>query len=219
MSVFNIVSFFGSTDEQAMQRVQTCDDEEAFTELVRRWRLPIERLCTRMLGDIHRGEDLAQETFSKIYRRRKTYRGAGKFSTFLWQVAVNACYDELRKLKCRPESSLEGLSDPDGEGQERFQSEEPGPDEKVLAGERAETVRSALQAIPDIYRSVLILRHYENLKFREIASVLEIPEGPVKSRMAEGLDLLSRALQRQDKSEFKICKTITKRRFPETNLI
>jgi RNA polymerase sigma-70 factor (ECF subfamily) len=219
MSGFKILSFFGSTDEQAMHRVQTCDDEEAFTELVRRWRAPIERLCTRMLGDVHRGEDLAQETFSKLYRGRKTYRGTGKFSTFLWQVAVNSCYDELRKLKCRPECSLEGINDPDGEGHERFQSEEPSPDETVVSGERAQTVRTALQGVPDIYRCVLILRHYENLKFREIANVLEIPEGTVKSRMAEGLELLSKTLQRQDKLEFKLCKNITKRRLPEANLI
>jgi RNA polymerase sigma-70 factor (ECF subfamily) len=172
-----------------------------------------------MMGDIHRGEDLAQETFSKLYRRRKTYRGTGKFSTFLWQVAVNGCYDELRKLKCRPESSLEGISDPDGDGQERFQSEETRPDEAAETEERAERVRNALQAIPDIYRSVLILRHYENLKFREIADVLEIPEGTVKSRMAEGLDLLSKALRQREKSEFKLCKNLTNRHLRETNLI
>ena len=74
MSGFKLLSFFAITDEEAMHRVRLHDDAEAFTQLVSRWRAPIERLCTRMLGDSHRGEDLAQETFSKIYTRRKDYR-------------------------------------------------------------------------------------------------------------------------------------------------
>ena len=217
MSGFKLLSFFAITDEQAMHRVQMHDDAEAFTQLVSRWRTPIERLCTRMLGDSHRGEDLAQETFSKIYTRRKDYRGVAKFSTFLWRVAVNSCYDELRRLKRRPESPLDGGDD--DFVHDRFQSDEPTPDEAVQNDEQAANVRNALQTLPELYRSVLILRHYENLKFREIASVLEIPEGTVKSRMAEGLDLLGKALKRKNKQEFKICKTTTNQSIRETILI
>src|SRR5439155_2548613 len=103
----SINSLFSTTDEQAMWRVQTQDDEGAFARLVRRWEGPIQRLCTRMLGDAHRGEDLAQETFARVFARRKEWQPSGKFSTWLWRIALNLCYDELRRLKRRPEAPLD----------------------------------------------------------------------------------------------------------------
>src|SRR5436190_9182838 len=95
------------TDEQAMWRVKMDDDAEAFADLVARWEKPIQRLCARMLGDIHRGEDLTQEAFARVFARRKNYEPIGKFSTFLWRVALNLCYDELRKINRRGEFSLD----------------------------------------------------------------------------------------------------------------
>src|SRR6185503_19756859 len=65
------------TDEQAMWRVKMDDDAEAFADLVARWEKPIQRLCSRMLGDIHRGEDLTQETFARVFARRKNYEPTG----------------------------------------------------------------------------------------------------------------------------------------------
>src|SRR5580765_5476723 len=100
-------SLFAISDEQAMWRVQTQDDEGAFAQLLRRWEGPIQRLCVRMTGDVHRGEDLAQETFLRVFARRKDYQANGKFSTWLWRIALNLCYDELRMRQRRSESSLE----------------------------------------------------------------------------------------------------------------
>ena len=95
------------TDEQAMWRVKMDDDAEAFADLVARWEKPIQHLCARMLGDVHRGEDLTQEAFARVFARRKNYEPTSKFSTFLWRVALNLCYDELRKIKRRGEFSLD----------------------------------------------------------------------------------------------------------------
>ena len=188
-----ISSLFSSTDEQAMWRVQTQDDERAFAHLVRRWEGPIQRLCVRMTGDTYRGEDLTQEAFARVFARRKDYEPAGRFSTFLWRIALNLCYDELRKIKRRGESSLEGSADERGETD--FMADTAGPDLQVVADERAEHVRRALLQIPEPYRVVVVLRHYEGLKFREIGEVLDIPEGTVKSRMVEALNQLSRLLK------------------------
>ena len=88
-----------------MTRVQRDDDAHAFSQLVRRWELPIQGLCSRMLGDPHRGQDLAQETFARLFAKRKDYQPTGKFSTFLWRIALNLCYDELRRMKTAPGSS------------------------------------------------------------------------------------------------------------------
>ena len=189
-----ITSLFSLTDEQAMWRVQMHDDSEAFARLVRRWEGPIQGLCTRMIGDLHRGQDLAQETFARLFAHRKNYQARGRFSTFLWRVALNLCYDELRKLNRRKETPLDGDDGPFLDGSESLEAEDPAPDARLAAEERGELVRKALLRLPEAYRSVVVLRHYENLKFREIADVLDIPEGTVKSRMAEALTQLHRRL-------------------------
>jgi RNA polymerase sigma-70 factor (ECF subfamily) len=87
----SLQSLFVITDEQAMWCVQTQDDERAFAQLVRRWEGPIQRLCLRMTGDAQRGEDLAQETFVRVFSRRKDFQANGKFSTWLWRIALNLC--------------------------------------------------------------------------------------------------------------------------------
>ena len=103
-----LFSLFSISDEQAMWRVQMDDDAEAFALLVERWETPVQNLCTRMLGDAHRGEDLAQETFARVFAKRKDYESRAQVSTFLWRIALNLCYDELRKRERRREMPLEG---------------------------------------------------------------------------------------------------------------
>ena len=188
-------SLFAISDEQAMWRVQTQDDERAFAQLVRRWEGPIQRLGARMTGDVHRGEDLAQETFARVFAKRKDYQPSGKFSTWLWRIALNLCYDELRRRQRREESSLDGMCGEAVAALEGFVAPEPPPDKSLVEQERSELVRSALMQLSEAYRTVLVLRHYENLKFREIAGVLDVPEGTVKSRMAEALTQMGRLLK------------------------
>jgi RNA polymerase sigma-70 factor (ECF subfamily) len=199
-----LFSLFSISDEQAMWRVQMEDDAEAFALLVERWERPIQNLCTRMLGDAHRGEDLAQEAFARVFAKRKDYEARGKFSTFLWRVALNLCYDELRKRERRRETALD-LDSEDNETD--FAADSLTPDVSLARHETVERVRAALMEIPETYRSVLVLRHYEDLKFREIGDVLGIPEGTVKSRMAEGLSRLARLLERESKSTSRCVNT------------
>jgi RNA polymerase sigma-70 factor (ECF subfamily) len=182
----------GPSDEQAMWRVQTQDDAAAFATIVRRWEEPIRRLCVRMTGDHHRAEDITQEAFTRVFARRKEYQPQGKFSTFLWRIALNLCHDELRRRRHRAEMPLSDDPD-DSYGNETcsFASDAITPAMQTEARERETLVREALQQLPNHYREVVVLRHYQGLKFREIAEVLEVPEGTVKSRMAEALDQLA----------------------------
>ena len=188
-------SLFAISDEQAMWRVQSQDDDLAFAQLVRRWEGPIQRLGARMTGDVQRGEDLAQETFARVFAKRKDYQPSGKFSTWLWRIALNLCYDELRRRQRRDESSLDGMCGEAVPALEVFVAPEPPPDRSLVDQERSELVRSALMQLSEPYRTVLVLRHYENLKFREIAGALDVPEGTVKSRMAEALTQMGRLLK------------------------
>jgi RNA polymerase sigma-70 factor (ECF subfamily) len=179
------------------------DDEGAFVQLVRRWEAPIQRLCTRMTGDAHRAQDLAQETFVRVFASRKEYRPEGKFSTWLWRIALNLCYDELRRQQRRGESLLDGVGGETHAKLEAYVAPEPSPDGALADRERNERVKNALMRLPERYRAVLTLRHYEGLKFHEISEVLGIPEGTVKSRMAEALARLSKLLNHVN--EEKIC--------------
>jgi RNA polymerase sigma-70 factor, ECF subfamily len=189
-------SFFELSDEQAMWRVQMHDDNEAFAALLARWQDPIQRLCLRMLGDTHKAEDMTQEAFARIYTKRKEFQHGSKFSTFLWRVAMNLCLDELRRLKRRREVSHASTND-SGETEiwDHIASTERGPDNIMVFDEQAELVRRAVMGLPEHYRCVVILRHYQDLKFREIADVLNVPEGTIKSRMSEALQLLNKALK------------------------
>jgi RNA polymerase sigma-70 factor (ECF subfamily) len=180
------------TDEQAMWRVQYEDDHAAFAQLVQRWEAPIQRLCARMTGDLHKAEDLAQEAFTRVFHKRHDFNPTAKFSTWLWRIAINLCHDEQRRRMRRPELSIESTgNEEEDRPQMEFASGDGGPAEAMQALERAEQVRRALMKLPEHYRGVVILRHYENLKFQEIAEVLGIPEGTVKSRMFEGLARLA----------------------------
>ena len=196
MNVFT--SWFGTTDEQAMWRVQMHDDNQAFAQLMARWEGPIQRLCIRMLGDQHKAQDLTQEAFAKIYAKRKDFQHGSKFSTFLWRVATNLCLDELRRVKRRREFAILPHASDSNETDlwEELPSNGPAPDHSTAAEEQADLVRKAVAQLPEHYRTVVILRHYEDLKFREIADVLEVPEGTVKSRMAEALSILNQTLKK-----------------------
>src|SRR5437867_9505290 len=150
-------SLFAITDEQAMWRVQTQDDERAFAQLVRRWEGPIQRLCARMTGDPHRGEDLAQESFTRVYAKRKDYQPNGKFSTWLWRIALNLSYDELRRRQRRDEWSFEDSRD-SLRVLEISVAPESAPDKSLLRQERGELVQRALARLPEAHRVILVLR-------------------------------------------------------------
>lgn len=186
-------NLFAISDEQAMWRVQTEDDHGAFALLVERWREKIRALCIRMTGNVPLGEDLSQDVFARVFEKRREFKGASKFSTWLWRIAVNRCYDEMRRAVNR--ANTESLDDENATVVLDIVMEARTPREELAAREEAEMVRRALMQLPENYRAVLVLRHYENLKLREIAEVLEVPEGTVSSRMAEALTQLTRLLE------------------------
>jgi RNA polymerase sigma-70 factor (ECF subfamily) len=190
-------SILGGPDEELMVRVREAGDPHAFSTLVARWEEPIRRLCTRMTGDAHRGEDLKQETFARLFTKRAIYQPTGKFSTYLWRIALNICHDELRRVNRRREWMPLPGADEDADVALELATDDPTPDSRAAQSEEGELVRQALLRLPEIYRTVLVLRHYERLKLGEIAETLEIPLGTVNSRMAEALARLTRLLEPQ----------------------
>src|SRR5512133_1366375 len=159
-----------TSDEEAMRRVRVTGDHHEFEHLVRKWEEPIRRLCTRLTGDSGRGEELKQETFLRLFKTRESYEPSARFSTFLWRIALNLCHDEFRRQERRRQFTR-GM-----EGNENSEpvSETPGPDAQAVAFEESELVRAAVLGLPEIYRAVVVLRHYEGLKLTSIAEILQV---------------------------------------------
>lgn len=184
-------SFEGVADEAVMERVRRAGDGDALAELMRRWQGPLRDLCHRMTGRGHLGDELAQEAFVRVFLNRERFEPSRRFSTWIWRIALNLCHDAHRRHVRRAEDPL---PDPEG-GAESPPSPEPAPDLRLLDSERAAQVRLALEDLSEAHRTVLVLREYEGLKIREIAEVLGVPEGTVKSRLAEALSQLGSRLR------------------------
>lgn len=173
----------GMTDHQLMISVRDQRCVRSFELLVDRWREPIARLCNRMVFSWDDAEDMTQEVFSRLFQSRERYRATAKFSTFLWQIAINRCRDFLRSTERRKQKQAQLIETKIGELNSAHR-----------ADDTTDRVRDALAELNPIYREVLVLRHYENLKFNQIATVLEIPFGTVASRMSKALKLLGEQL-------------------------
>lgn len=186
---------FSISDEEAMRRVQNRNDPKAFALLVHRWEAWAKQFCTRLTGDRHRGEDLSQEVFTRIFVHREEFRHEARFGSYLKRIALNACRDELRRKKNRPEKLLNHTNTKAIPHDEVMIATTPPPDAIASERERSEYVRQALFQLPDHYREVVVLRHYEGLRFREIAEILDLPAGTIRSRMAEALTRLGDLLK------------------------
>ncbi len=175
------------TDERLVRRFQE-GSSEAFEALVQRHGTRVYNLCFRILGDAEEAADASQDTFLAALRKLSTFRGDAAFTTWLHRVAVNACYDSLRKKRRRPLLQLA----PE-EGDERPEPSLPAPDHAdgvVFSVDVAE----ALRQVPEEFRVVLVLADVQDLPYDEIAAVLDIPVGTVKSRVFRGRAALGRAL-------------------------
>ena len=176
------------SDEALMLQLQT-GDLRSFDTLVKRWEKPLLNYCYRMVNDIALAEDLRQEVFLRIYRSAKKYRPTAQFSTWMYRIATNLCLDTLAKQQRRKETPIAAYLESESEGfDEKLVDPSDTPDAAVVKKETESRVRSALVRLPEDQRVVVIMRHYNGMKFREIAEILEYPISTVKSRMAAGMD-------------------------------
>lgn len=193
-----------------MERVARRDDGAALAELMRRWEPTIRNHCHRILGESHLAKDAAQESFTKIFFKRQEFKLGCKFSTFLWRVSTNHCLDQLRRRRRRGEVAEHGGFEGEesrNEWAETIASPDLDPSQSAEQSELAENVQTAIGRLPEALRMVVLLKHYESLTFREVAEVLEIPEGTAKSRMADALALLRKSLLNEQSTEKTKCKT------------
>ena len=173
-------------------------DDQAFSELVRRWQRPIVSFLLRLSGNMDDAMELAQETFHTVFQRVGGLKDPRSFSSWIYKIALNHCRMRQRRRRGRVMESLEDLSFDNNELKDHYQSltgNEPfSPEEAFSAGEMERAVRAALSRIDEKQREVIVLKEYTGLKFHEIAEVLDAPVSTIKSRMYLGMENLKREI-------------------------
>ena len=176
-------------------------DAVAWEEIVQRYHRRIYNICYRFAGSADDAQDLTQEVFIRMYRTLNSYDvGRGAFMTWVTTLTRNLLVDHFRKTKHdRLTDSLDASvsSDPDAVPLgDRIPDEGPAPDTGVQSRETRDVVHQALQKLSPELREAVILRDLQDMDYREIATVLKVPEGTVKSRINRGRAELGRLLQR-----------------------
>jgi len=162
------------------------ENRGAFAQLVHHYREQVLRVAYGIVGSAEEAEDVAQEVFIKVWNHLPRYRAQGNLSNWLYRITVNAALDALRR-----KGNELPLEDWQHDAEEQ-------PEEAALRNDQEERVRRALNALPPGARSALILREYEQLSYKEIAEVLQIPIGTVMSRLNYARKLLRERLARDE---------------------
>ncbi len=171
-------------DEEILIQQIAEGNTQAFGKLVVRYQHRLVRFATRMLGDADEAQDIAQETFLRLWRSRCPVQG--DLTAYLFRIARNFCLDHFRTH--HPTETLD-------ETTERPTSPEGSPAASLQSQALAEMVRSGVQALPEAQRVIFVLSHYEEMSYREIAHVVGCPIGTVASRKFQAVETLRRRLK------------------------
>ena len=183
----------GTTDEDLVAAFQE-GDAAAFEELVSRWDRKIHGAIYRVVGGDEDARDLCQEAFLKAYRGLGTFKREARFSSWLYQIAINVCRDRLRRRRGKTAVSLDKMEEEPGRS---LRTSAPSPLELVEARDVRRQVEQAMATLSADEREVVILKEYQDLTFPEIAEVLDVPLSTVKTRLYRGLSQLRHRLERQ----------------------
>jgi RNA polymerase sigma-70 factor (ECF subfamily) len=166
-------------------------DIDAFEQLLERHRGPLFGYLCRILKNRELAEDTFQEVFVKVMKARAKYKKTAKFSTWLYRIARNAAIDALRRENYRKTESLSqprnAVGDSDLTLQDAIPSSNPGPDAEFDRKQFSDALKKCIERLDPLQREVFVLRQYQNLPFREIASIAGATESTVKSRMRYAL--------------------------------
>ncbi len=171
-------------DSQLIERCRH-GDREAFDELVRRYERQAYNLAYRLTGNYDDASDVVVEAFVRAFQGIHTFRGDANFGTWLHRVVVNTFLDLRKRSKGRQQVvSLEEQMELDGDMLTRqIEDTAPGPQELVEEQEREQVLQHAIDQLSPERRILIVLYHFENLSYEEIAQMLKLPVGTVKSRL------------------------------------
>jgi RNA polymerase sigma-70 factor (ECF subfamily) len=180
------------TDEELVSR-SARGDHDSFNELVVRWQRPIFALAYRVIGHEEDARDVCQETFLRAFRGIKGFKGQAKFSSWLYRITINLCYDKNRRAQRSPLSKVSDNIDV----LDLAPAEVAGNslEDQVGWRELGSEVSRAMMVISPEQRTAIVLKEYQGLTFREIADLQGCPVSTVKTRVYQGLTRLRQELE------------------------
>lgn len=183
------------TDEELVAAVLT-GDRDLFGDLVDRYQGRLVNYLFRLLRNVDDAHDLAQEVLVKVYQVLDRYDPQYKFSTWLFRVAQNAAIDQIRRRRLKVVSLRQDDEEGGGEGRDwDLPSPERGPYGEMRNQERSDAIQEAIDSLPWEYRELILLRHFGELPYEEIAQLKQMPLGTVKNKLFRGRQMLKDKLQ------------------------
>ncbi|HEX6899602.1 MAG TPA: sigma-70 family RNA polymerase sigma factor [Thermoanaerobaculia bacterium] len=170
-----------------------CGDMQAFDEVYERFGEMVYNLALRLAGNREEAADLTQEIFLRIYRHLGSFGGRSTLKTWVFRIAINHCRDRLS----RHVPTMQSIDADPEEGSVMIADPSRGPEELAVAADQGRRVMEGLARIPQVFREAVVLRDLEGLSYEEIAEVLGVRVGTVRSRIARGRDQLRSLLERE----------------------
>ncbi len=182
------------SDEELFDRARA-GEEPAFAALVRRYERELYGYLRRYLGDATLADDVFQNTFLQLHLKRDQYEAGRRVRPWLYTIATHQAIDALRRAGRHPTVSLEQPTGEDASGESQrlmglLEADGPAPLDQVSKEEASELVRQSVDNLPEFLRQVVNLAYFQGLPYRDVAEVLNIPVGTVKSRLHTALQRL-----------------------------
>lgn len=175
-------------------------DQKAYAELMQRYKDSIYFMVLKMVNNKDDAMDLTVSTFAKAFENLDKYKPDFAFSTWLFRIATNSSIDFIRKKKLHT-TSIDRMSGEDGEERVfEIKSDALNPEETSIKKQQTQQLKEIVDKLPIRYKTLIILRYYDELSYEEIAVQLDLPLGTVKAQLFRARDLLSNVLNRRKKS-------------------
>jgi RNA polymerase sigma-70 factor (ECF subfamily) len=176
----------GSLDEEGLVQALKRGEEGAFRHLIARYKGMVYGIALRITGDSTEADDIAQETFVRVYEKVGRFRGQSKLSTWVYRIAFNLSVERQRNLHRRAETSWDGLA----ASESATVDPAPTPEEAAAQASEARAVRAAIGRLPERYRVPLVLCYMEDLSLAQAAEIVGITEGGMKTRLHRARKML-----------------------------
>jgi RNA polymerase sigma-70 factor, ECF subfamily len=187
---------FSHAEEDALVTALSQGSEDAFEILIQRYQQPVYSLVCRLMSDPSDVPDIVQEVFLKVFRNVGTFRGNSSLKTWIYRIAVNEAYNH-RRWFCRHQRQEVALGSEEGTANYAGGMTDPGrsPFEQAADHETRALVEQALEKLNPKFRAAVVLRDIEDLSYEDIATVLDVSLGTVKSRIMRGREALRKILE------------------------
>lgn len=178
-------------DFRLIDRATLENDEQAYAELMKRYKKPVYHMILKMVRNVDDAEDLTIEAFAKAFRNLKRFKKDYTFSTWLFRIATNNSIDFIRKKRLETMSLNSSYTDDDGEAVNiDVQDENLNPQEETIKAQKIELIRVFVNKLPPKYQRLVRLRYFQEYSYEEIAKELEAPLGTIKAQLHRARELM-----------------------------